>query len=203
MHTQEPLPYAYDALEPYIDAQTMELHYSKHHAGYVAKLNEALEKHPELMDKPLTDLLSNLDAVPEDIRTAVRNNGGGHYNHTLFWEIMAPNAAKASGILLQDIEAKWGTMEAFKTEFTTAALTRFGSGWAWLSLDSSGQLIIHSTANQDTPLAEGMRPIIGLDVWEHAYYLKYQNRRPDYISAWLENVCCGDKCGARYAQLLG
>lgn len=199
-HTQDPLPYAYDALEPHIDAQTMEIHYSKHHAGYVSKLNDALDSHPELKEKSIEELLQNLEQVPEDIRTAVRNNGGGHYNHSLFWQIMAPNAKAASGELKEAIEAKWGSMEKFKDEFAKAAATRFGSGWAWLSVDKNGELQLTSSANQDTPLMEGMTPIMGLDVWEHAYYLKYQNKRPDYIKAWLDNVCCGDKVAELYAS---
>lgn len=203
MHTQEPLPYSYDALEPHIDAQTMELHYTKHHAGYIAKLNAALEKYPELADKPLEWLLTNLDSVPEDIRKAVRNQGGGHYNHTLFWKIMSADAKPATGELKEKIEAKWGSMEKFKEEFAEMATGIFGSGWAWLSVTPEGELITSTTPNQDSPLMDGKgwQPIIGLDVWEHAYYLKYQNRRPDYIKAWLENVCCGDKVNELYSAL--
>ena len=198
IHTLPQLPYAYDALEPHIDAQTMEIHYTKHHQAYIDKLNEALAKHPELQEKSLEDLLKDLNSIPEDIRTAVRNHGGGHYNHALFWEIMAPNAAPASGKFKEDVEAKWGSMETFKEEFSNAAATRFGSGWAWLSLDSNKQLLITSSANQDNPLMEGLTPIFGLDVWEHAYYLKYQNRRPEYVKAWLDNVADGEKIGAIY-----
>lgn len=202
MHTLPTLPYAYNALEPYIDAQTMEIHHTKHHQAYIDKLNAALEKYPELQEKSLEELLSNLEQIPEDIRTAVRNHGGGHYNHSLFWNIMAPNAAKASGKLLEDINKKWGDMDKFKDEFATAATTVFGSGWAWLSLNQAGELSIHTTPNQDCPLSQGLKPIMGLDVWEHAYYLKYQNRRPEYIKAWFD-VACGDKIGKRYEELLG
>jgi len=200
MHTQEPLPYDFSALEPHIDAQTMELHYTKHHAGYVAKLNAALEKYPELAEKPLDWLLTHLEEVPEDIRKAVRNQGGGHYNHTLFWKIMATDAKPATGEFKEKIEAKWGSMEKFKEEFAELAAGIFGSGWAWLSLTQEGELMTSTTPNQDSPLMEGKgwKPLIGLDVWEHAYYLKYQNRRPDYIKAWLDHVCCGDKVNAIY-----
>ena len=201
MHTQEPLPYSYDALEPFIDAKTMEIHFTKHHQAYIDKLNAALEKYPELMEKPLEELLSNLNAIPEDIRTTVRNNGGGHYNHSFFWKIMAANAAKASGKLLEDINSKWGSAEKFKEEFSAAALNRFGSGWAWLVIDQNSALAITSTANQDSPIMEGQKPVLGIDVWEHAYYLNYQNRRADYIKAWLDNVACGDKIGAIYESL--
>lgn len=193
MFTQSPLPYSYDALEPHIDARTMEIHFTKHHATYIEKLNAALQNHPEHAEKSLEELLKNLDQLPEDIRTTVRNNGGGHYNHDLFWRLMAKNAEPAQGKSKEAIEKKWGSVEAFKEQFTAAALTRFGSGWAWLSIDQNGELQITSTANQDNPLMEGSKPIIGLDVWEHAYYLHYQNRRPDYIKAWLDNVLCGKK----------
>ena len=203
MFTQSPLPYAYNALEPHIDAQTMELHYSKHHAGYIAKLNAAIESHPELADKSVEWLLQNLEQLPEDIRTTVRNNGGGHYNHFLFWEIMSAEAKPCSGALQTAIEAKWGSVDEFKEKFANEAATRFGSGWAWLSVDQNGELQLSSSPNQDSPLMEGMTPIMGLDVWEHAYYLHYQNRRPEYIKAWLDNVCCGEKVGARYMQVKG
>lgn len=181
------LPYPYDALEPYIDARTMEIHHTKHHQAYVDKLNEALEKHPELADKPLEDLLRDLNSVPEDIRTAVRNHGGGHYNHSLFWKMMArpeggENAPK--GQVEIAIQQTFGDVAKFKEEFGKAAMARFGSGWAWLTLDKDRQLAIVSTANQDSPVSEGMKPLLGLDVWEHAYYLKYQNRRTEYIDAW-------------------
>lgn len=196
--TQEALAYAYDALEPHIDAKTMEVHYTKHHAGYTAKLNAALESHPELADKSIEWLMQNLSEVPEDIRTSVRNNGGGYYNHALFWKIMAPDAKPAHGNFLEAVNAKWGSIEAFKEEFAKAAATQFGSGWAWVAIDASGELQIVKTANQDNPLMEGMNPVMGIDVWEHAYYLNYQNRRPDYIAAWLDNVCCGDKVEEMY-----
>ena len=184
-HTLPALPYAYDALEPHIDARTMEIHHSKHHQTYIDKLNAALSKYPELADKPVEDLLKDLNAVPEDIRTAVRNHGGGHYNHSMFWKIMAPNAGgQPSGKLAEMITAKFGSFDKFKEEFNTAAANRFGSGWAWLSVDKTGALVVTSSANQDCPLSDGLKPILGLDVWEHAYYLNYQNRRPDYVGAW-------------------
>lgn len=184
-HTLPALPYAYDALEPHIDARTMEIHHTKHHQTYVDKLNAALSKYPELADKPLDELLKDLNAVPEDIRTAVKNHGGGHYNHSMFWKIMAPNAGgQPSGKLAEMITAKFGSFDKFKEEFNTAAANRFGSGWAWLSIDKTGALVVTSSANQDCPLSDGLKPILCLDVWEHAYYLKYQNRRPDYTSAW-------------------
>lgn len=195
------LDYPYDALEPYIDARTMEIHHSKHHGGYVAKLNDALGKHPELQSKSIEELLSDLNAIPEDIRTAVRNNGGGHYNHSLFWKIMAPNSGGSPvGELAKAIEKTFGSFEQFKERFSDAAANRFGSGWAWLVLNH-GNLEILSTPNQDTPLSEGKQPIMGLDVWEHAYYLKYQNRRPEYISNWW-NVVNWNAVNERYLQLL-
>ncbi len=179
------LPYSYNALEPYIDTRTMEIHHGKHHQAYVDKLNAALATHAELQEKSLEDLLKNLNDVPEDIRTAVRNNGGGHYNHSLFWKIMAPKTeGKPSGNLAKAIDSKFSNFDKFKEEFTNAAATRFGSGWTWLIIDKKGDLVITSTANQDSPLSEGLKPILTLDVWEHAYYLNYQNRRPDYITAW-------------------
>ncbi|GAB4559331.1 MAG: superoxide dismutase [Anaerolineae bacterium] len=184
-HTLPNLAYAYNALEPYIDAQTMEIHHTKHHAAYVNNLNAALEKYPDLQDVDLNVLLRNIASVPEDIRTAVRNNGGGHANHTLFWSIMAPNAGGApTGDLASAIDSAFGSFDAFKDAFSKAAATRFGSGWAWLAVNGFGKLVVYSTANQDSPLMEGITPILGLDVWEHAYYLKYQNRRPDYIQNW-------------------
>lgn len=180
-----PLPYAYDALEAAIDEQTMRIHHDKHHAAYVNNLNAALEKYPEHQGKDLTDLLRNLDALPEDIRTAVRNNGGGHANHTLFWNILGPNGGGApTGKLGDEIASTFGSFDAFKEQFAKAATTRFGSGWAWLCREPGGKLHITSTPNQDTPAMEGHTPLLGLDVWEHAYYLRYQNRRPDYISTW-------------------
>lgn len=178
------LPYAYDALEPHIDTETMHLHHDKHHNTYVTNLNAAVEKYPELSGKSVEDLISDLSAVPEDIRTAVRNNGGGHANHTLFWEIMAPNAGgEPVGELKEAIEKTFGGFDEFKAEFKAAATTRFGSGWAWLALNN-GLLEVTSTANQDSPLMDGRTPIVGLDVWEHAYYLNYKNVRPDYIDAF-------------------
>ncbi|RPI95650.1 MAG: superoxide dismutase, partial [Chloroflexi bacterium] len=178
------LPYAVDALEPYIDAQTMTIHHDKHHQAYVTNLNAALEKHPELAGKSLEDLLSDLKAVPEDIRTAVRNHGGGTWNHNVFWEIMGPKmGGNPSGELTRALEKAFGSFDAFKSEFEKAAIGRFGSGWAWLVRKGDGLAVV-STANQDTPLSDGVTPILGIDVWEHAYYLKYQNRRPEYVSNW-------------------
>jgi Fe-Mn family superoxide dismutase len=183
--TLPPLPYAPDVLEPYIDKMTMEIHHGKHHNAYVTNLNKALESAPELASKTLPELLANNCAiVPENIRTAVRNNGGGHVNHSMFWTIMGPGAGGApSGALADAIGSSFGSFDAFKEKFAAAAAGRFGSGWAWL-LHKGGKLEITSTANQDSPLMEGIEPVMGLDVWEHAYYLKYQNRRPDYVSAW-------------------
>ena len=177
------LPYAYNALEPHIDEQTMIIHHDRHHAGYVNNLNAALEGQEDLSSKSVEDLISNLNAVPENIRTAVRNNGGGHANHSLFWTVMAPNGGGApTGELADAINSTFGSFEAFKEQFSKAAATRFGSGWAWLVVDN-GKLAVTSTPNQDSPLMDGKTPILGVDVWEHAYYLKYQNKRPDYISA--------------------
>ena len=178
------LPYAYDALEPYIDKETMTLHHEKHHVTYTTKLNEALAKHPEMEVETVESLLMGLDLVPEDIRPAVRNHGGGHLNHAMFWEIMGPDAGgKPSGELLKAIESVFGSYESFVEKFNDAAMTQFGSGWAWLSVDG-GKLIVEKTPNQDTPISMGRTPILCLDVWEHAYYLKYRNVRPDYIKAW-------------------
>jgi len=183
-HEVPSLPYDAGALEPHIDAQTMQIHHGKHHAAYVNNLNAAIEKHPKLQGKSAEDLIRDLNSVPDDIRTAVRNNGGGHVNHTMFWKMMAPNAGGApTGAIADAIKSSFGGFDAFKEQFAKAAVGRFGSGWAWL-IDGGGKLTIESTANQDSPLMEGKKPILGLDVWEHAYYLKYQNRRPDYISAW-------------------
>jgi Fe-Mn family superoxide dismutase len=181
-----PLPYPFDALEPYIDKLTMEIHHGKHHQTYVTNLNKALESAPDLANKTIEELLANFCAiVPESIRTAVRNNGGGHVNHSMFWEIMGPNAGGAPiGNLAQAINSTFGSFESFKEKFTAAALGRFGSGWAWLVKNPDGKLDIISTANQDSPLMEAKFPVMGLDVWEHAYYLKYQNRRADYVAAW-------------------
>ncbi len=191
------LPYAVDALEPYIDAQTMTIHHDKHHQAYVTNLNGAIEKHPELADKSLEDLLMDLNAVPEDIRGVVRNHGGGTWNHSMFWEIMAPNAGGApSGDLAQAVDSAFGSFDAFKAEFEKAAAGRFGSGWAWLVKKGSGLAVV-STANQDTPLSDGQTPVLGIDVWEHAYYLKYQNRRPEYVTNWW-NVVNWDAVAERY-----
>jgi Fe-Mn family superoxide dismutase len=182
------LPYAYDALEPYIDAKTMEIHYTKHHQTYVNKLNEALDKHPEIADKALNELLANLDAVPEDIRTAVRNHGGGHANHSFFWTVMGPQGAgvgkQPEGKITDEIVATFGDVAKFKEEFAKAAAGVFGSGWAWFVIGTDGKLAVTSTLNQDSPLAKHQKPLLCLDVWEHAYYLKYQNKRTDYIDAW-------------------
>jgi Fe-Mn family superoxide dismutase len=192
-----PLPYAYDALEPHIDARTMEIHHDKHHAGYTKKLNAAIEGKSDLESKSIEELLGNLNSVPEDIRTAVRNNGGGYANHSLFWTIMGPNGGgEPSGELAEAINSAFGSFESFKEQFANAATGRFGSGWAWLVVDN-GNLTITSTPNQDTPLMEGKTPILGLDVWEHAYYLKYQNKRADYISAFW-NVVDWSAVGERY-----
>ncbi len=203
-HTLPELTYDTKALEPHIDSQTMEIHHGKHHATYVNNLNAALEKHPELVDKSIEDLISGLSAVPEDIRTAVRNNGGGHYNHSLFWQIMSPNSGGApSGDLAAAMDKDLSGFDAFKESFAKAATTRFGSGWAWLSVKDDGTLCVCSSPNQDNPLMKGVHdcsgtPILGLDVWEHAYYLHYQNRRPDYIAAWW-NVVNWAKVGELYA----
>jgi Fe-Mn family superoxide dismutase len=181
----KPLPYPTDALEPHIDARTMEIHHGKHHATYVTNLNNALKDHPALSEKPLDELLARLDQVPEAIRTTVRNNGGGHWNHDLFWKLITPNGSDSpSGALAKAIDASFGNLDEFKAKFKAAALGRFGSGWAWLVVNPDGSLAIASTPNQDNPLMEGKRAILGLDVWEHAYYLNYQNRRADYIDAF-------------------
>ena len=183
-HTLPELPYGYDALEPHIDARTMEIHHSKHHNTYVSNLNAALEKHPDLGDKSAEYLIKNLKSVPEEIRGSVRNNGGGHVNHSLFWTCMSHGGGGApSGKLAEAIDATFGSFDSFKEAFAAAGATRFGSGWAWLCVNSE-KLVVTSTPNQDNPLSDGLIPILGLDVWEHAYYLKYQNRRPDYIKAW-------------------
>lgn len=191
------LPYAVDALEPYIDAQTMTLHHDKHHQTYVTNLNGAIEKHPELASKSLEDLLMDLNSVPEDIRTVVRNHGGGTWNHSMFWEIMGPNAGGApKGDLAKAIDAAFGSFDAFKADFEKAANGRFGSGWAWLVKKGDGVAIV-STANQDNPMSDGSTPVLGIDVWEHAYYLKYQNRRAEYVTNWW-NVVNWDAVAARY-----
>jgi Fe-Mn family superoxide dismutase len=183
-HSLPPLPYAFNALEPHIDARTMEIHHGKHHQAYVTNLNAALDKHPELHSKTVEELLAGINSVPDDIRTAVRNNGGGHANHTMFWEIMGPNGGGApSGAIANAITSSFGSFDSLKDEFKKAAIGRFGSGWAWV-INNGGKLVVESTANQDSPLMEGKKPVFGIDVWEHAYYLNYQNRRPDYIDAW-------------------
>ena len=199
-HQLPELPYDYEALEPHIDAETMRIHHTKHHQGYVNNLNAALEKHPELGEKTVEQLLSDLDSVPQDIRTAVRNNGGGHANHSLFWPCMAPGAGGApSGKLASAIDSAFGSFETFQETFAKAAATRFGSGWAWLCAGGDGGLLVTSTANQDNPVSEGLKPVLGLDVWEHAYYLNYQNRRPDYVKAWW-NVVNWEKVGENFAE---
>lgn len=193
------LPYAYDALEPHFDKETMNIHHTKHHNTYVTNLNNALEGNEELLNKSVEDLIANLDAVPEAARTAVRNNGGGHANHSLFWELLSPNGGgNPTGALAEAIDAKFGSFDAFKEEFAKAGATRFGSGWAWLVLNN-GELEIMSTPNQDSPIMEGKTPLLGLDVWEHAYYLHYQNRRPDYIAAFW-NVVNWDEVAKRYGK---
>ena len=196
-HEVPPLPYAYDALEPHIDEQTMRIHHDKHHAAYVNNLNAALEKAPQLQQKSVDDLVRGISTVPEEIRTAVRNNGGGHVNHTMFWEIMGPGKGGAStGRVGEAIASSFGSFDSFKEQFAKAGVGRFGSGWVWL-IDAGGKLVIESSANQDSPLMEGKKAILGLDVWEHAYYLKYQNRRPDYITAWW-NVVNWDEVNKRF-----
>ena len=183
-HTLPALPYPTDALEPHIDKMTMEIHHGKHHQAYVTNLNAALDKHPELHTKSIEDLLKGINTVPEDIRPAVRNNGGGHANHSMFWQVMGPNAGGApTGAIADAITGSFGGFDKFKEEVKKAGVGRFGSGWAWV-IDAAGKLVIESTANQDSPLMEGKKVVFGVDVWEHAYYLKYQNRRPDYLDAW-------------------
>jgi Fe-Mn family superoxide dismutase len=195
-HTLPPLPYDPAALEPHIDAQTMQIHHGKHHNAYVTNLNAALEKHPDLASKSVEDLIKNLSAVPEDIRTAVRNNGGGHANHSMFWQIMGPGkGGTPTGKIAEAITSTFGGFDAFKEQMNKAGGARFGSGWVWL-VDNGGKLAIESTPNQDSPLMDGKKPVFGIDVWEHAYYLKYQNRRPDYLAAWW-NVIDWDAVNAR------
>ena len=201
--TLPPLPYPYNALEPHIDEQTMRIHHDKHHAAYVNNLNAALESHPDLQKKSAEDLIANLNAVPEAIRTAVRNNGGGHVNHTMFWEMMAPGGAKEpSGALADAITKSFGGFSQFKEQFAKACGSRFGSGWGWLIMDRNGGLSIESTPNQDSPIMDGKRPILGCDVWEHAYYLKYQNKRPAYLEAWW-NVVDWDAVSQRFGDARG
>ncbi len=193
------LPYATNALEPHIDTRTMEIHHGKHHNAYVTNLNKALEAYPDLQSKSIEQLLTSLDSIPEAIRGAVRNNGGGHYNHTMFWQIMGPGkGGEPTGELAAAINSAFGSFAAFKEKFAAAGVGRFGSGWAWLIADKGGALSITSTPNQDNPISEGKTAILGVDVWEHAYYLNYQNRRPDYIAAWW-NVVNWDEVAKRYA----
>jgi Fe-Mn family superoxide dismutase len=202
-HELPPLSYDYDALEPHIDAQTMQIHHDKHHAAYVNNLNAALANYPDLQSKSAEELIKDLNAVPEAIRMAVRNNGGGHVNHTMFWNIMGPNGGgEPTGAIGNAIKEAFGDFETFKTQFNDAGVKRFGSGWAWLVWSSEGKLAIISTANQDNPMSEGHFPILGNDVWEHAYYLKYQNRRPDYLAAWW-NVVNWNEVNRRFAQAGG
>ncbi len=199
--TLPPLPYAFDALEPYIDAQTMQIHHDRHHGAYVNNLNAAVAKHPSLAGKTVEELMRDLQAVPEDVRTAVRNNGGGHINHSLFWELMKKNpGGKPVGELAKAIDRRFGSFASFQDQFTKAALGVFGSGWAWLSLDASKELLIETSPNQDNPWMKGNTPVLGIDVWEHAYYLKYQNRRADYVAAWW-NVVNWDFVSGRYRKL--
>jgi superoxide dismutase, Fe-Mn family len=188
MFTLPKLPYDYDTLEPYIDATTMEIHYSKHHQTYMDKLNVALEKHPELQDKTIEELLTQLPSVPEDIRGAVKNNGGGYYHHSLFWTMMTPKRTEFGETMNKTITSRFGSLDAFKNQFTQAGLNQFGSGWAWLIVKEDATLDIVTTSNQDSPISLGYQPILGLDVWEHAYYLKYQNRRVEYIENWWNTV---------------
>ncbi|MCG8348333.1 MAG: superoxide dismutase [Chloroflexales bacterium] len=195
-----PLPYPFNALEPHIDAQTMEIHHDRHHAAYVNNLNKALEGHADWSSKSVESILAHINEVPEGIRTAVNNNGGGHANHTLFWQLMSPNGGgEPTGALAQAIASEFGSFASFKEKFSAAAAGRFGSGWAWLVVDANGKLAVMSTPNQDSPISQGLTPILGLDVWEHAYYLKYQNKRPDYVSAWW-NVINWAKVDELYTQ---
>jgi Fe-Mn family superoxide dismutase len=197
--TLPPLPYAYDALEPHIDARTMEIHHTKHHQAYVNNLNAAIEKAPELANKSLDELMRNVNSLPESVRTAVRNNGGGHWNHSLFWQLMGPGkGGEPRGALADAIKQSFGDFSKFKEQFAAAAGGRFGSGWAWL-VDDGGKLAITSTPNQDNVLMDGKKAILGLDVWEHAYYLKYQNRRPEYVGAWW-NVVNWDEVSSRFGR---
>ena len=195
-----PLPYDYNALEPYIDTQTMQLHHDKHHAAYVNNLNAALKDNSQFSSMNVDDLMRHIKDVPDSVRTAVQNNGGGHSNHSMFWQIMKPNGGgQPTGALANAINSTFGSFDTFKTQFNDAGVKRFGSGWTWLVLDQSGKLSVISSANQDSPLMNGMYPVMGNDVWEHAYYLKYQNRRPDYLNAWW-NVVNWDEVAKRYQQ---
>jgi superoxide dismutase, Fe-Mn family len=199
-HSLPELPYGFDALEPFIDSETMKIHHGKHHAAYVSNLNAALEKHPELFEHPIEELLRRLPSVPEDIRAAVRNHGGGHANHAFFWPLLGKGKGGApKGELAGAIDAAFGSFEKLKEAFASAAAGRFGSGWAWLSVDGFGRLVVHSTANQDSPLSDGLAPVLGLDVWEHAYYLRYQNRRPDYVAAFW-NLVDWDRAERNFAS---
>jgi Fe-Mn family superoxide dismutase len=186
--TLPPLPYAYDALEPYIDTRAMQIHHDKHHAAYVANLNKAVAEFPEVGNKPVEDLLKDLTAIPEQIRSAVRNQGGGHYNHTLFWQMLKKDGGEPTGALATAIDKSFGSLSAFKEDWTKAALGQFGSGWAWLVVDADKKLVIEPSANQDSPISQGNQPLLGIDVWEHAYYLKYQNRRPEYVAAFFHAI---------------
>ncbi len=197
--TQEPLPYDFSALEPHIDAQTMQIHYGKHHAAYVTNLNNAVQKYPELANKSAEELIKDLNSIPEDIRSPVRNNGGGHVNHTMFWKIMKPNGGGApTGAIADAIKSSFGSFEDFQKQFNEAGVKQFGSGWVW-AINKGGKLQIMSTPNQDNPISQGIYPVFGNDVWEHAYYLKYQNRRPDYLAAWW-NVVNWDEINKRFSQ---
>ena len=199
--TLPPLPYAYDALEPYVDARTMQIHHDKHHAAYVANLNKAVAGFPEVGSQPVEDLLKNLNAVPEKIRTAVRNQGGGHYNHSLFWQMLKKDGGDPKGALAAAIDQRFGSFGSFKEEWSKAAVGQFGSGWAWLVVDGDKHLSIEPTANQDSPLSQGKQPVLGIDVWEHAYYLKYQNRRPEYVAAFF-HVINWDFVSERYERFV-
>jgi Fe-Mn family superoxide dismutase len=198
--TVPPLPYAYDALEPYIDARTMQIHHDKHHAAYVANLNKAVAEYPDVAAMPVEDLLKDLTAIPEKIRTAVRNQGGGHFNHSLFWQMLKSGGGEPAGSLAKAIDSTFGSFSAFKEGFSKAAIGQFGSGWAWLVIDTNKQLSIEPTANQDSPVSQGKQPLLGVDVWEHSYYLKYQNRRPEYVAAFF-NVINWDFVSDRYEKL--
>lgn len=201
-HELPQLKYDYNALEPYVDGLTMTIHHTKHHQTYINNLNAALEKYPEFADKDVKELLTNLDALPQDIKQPVINNGGGHYNHSLFWNMMTPNGSgKPSGNLEEAINKKFGSFENFKDVFAKAAATRFGSGWAWLVVNSQGELEVMSTPNQNNPISEGLIPVLGLDVWEHAYYLKYQNKRPEYVTNWW-NVVNWDEVSRLYNEAI-
>ena len=197
--TLPPLPYAYDALEPYIDARTMEIHHDKHHAAYVANLNKAVAEFPDAAKMSVEDMLKNLNAVPEKIRTAVRNSGGGHFNHSLFWQMLKKDGGEPTGALARAIDSAFGSFPTFKEDFSKAAIGQFGSGWAWLVIDRNKQLSIEPTANQDSPISQGKQPLLGVDVWEHAYYLKYQNRRPEYVAAFF-HVINWDFVAGRYEK---